>query len=103
MPTQDKNLKWIVGPLITVVVVSLGFAGSWFTVKADVGELRADTLKIESRVDQHHDDLSNIKIKDAEQSQIVKNVSQSLSRIEEQTQNIPQIQADLEVLKGKVK
>ena len=98
----DWKLK-LIGPIITVLIVLLGFAGSWFTIKANVGELKVDQQRIESKVDQNEKDITNIKIEDASSSQVIKNIGDTLGKIEQQTSQIPQIQADLESLKDRMR
>lgn len=101
--TPEWRFKWVVGPIITLFLVSIGFLGSWFTVQANVDELKADQTEITVRVKTTEDNINNIKIKDAEQSQIVKDISKSLKKIEEQTSSLPRMQADLEIMKDKVR
>jgi Tfp pilus assembly protein PilO len=92
--------KWkIIGPLITIVLVGLGFAGSWFTQKATVESLEKDQKKIEQKVENHEKDITELRIKDAQDTEIINNIGTTLNKIEQQTRDIPQIKADLDVIK----
>lgn len=105
MPTAKGEWKWkfLVGPLVTLLIVGVGFLGSWFTVQANVGELRVDQQRIEQRVDQHEEEITDIKIQDARDSQVIKNIGDTLQKIEQQTSQIPQIKADIQSLKEKIR
>lgn len=104
MPAAKGDWKWkfLVGPLVTLTIVGVGFLGSWYTVKANVGELKTDQARIEDRVDRHEDEITDIKIKDARNSQVIENIGDTLQKIEQQTSQIPKIQADVQSLKDKI-
>lgn len=103
MVAQKSDIKWkLIGPLITIVIVLTGFVGSYYTVKANVADLKVDQAKVEAQLKQHEEEITDLQINEAQESQVIKNIGQALDRIEEQTQKIPDIQSDIAVLKQKV-
>ena len=105
MPAQKGEWKWkfLVGPFVTLVIVGVGFLGSWFTVQANVGELKTDQQHLEQKVDQNEKEITDIKIEDARNSQVIENIGDTLRKIEQQTSQIPKIQADVQSLKDRIR
>jgi len=99
MPPRTRNYKWLIGPIVSLCIVAIGWLGGWYTLRANVVHLEKQQSALEQTTDRHEVEIVNIKVKDASQTQVIVNIHQLLNKIEAQTQKIPQIQADISLLK----
>ena len=74
--------KFNVGSIITIAVLIIGLIGSWFTLKAEVTDIRDDMVKVELTQDRHTDELQDVKLKGVQDSSDIRHIKEKIEGID---------------------
>ena len=72
--TKPLWSKFNLATIITIVVLTVGVLGSWFTLRAEVGDLRDDLVKVESVQEKHTEGLQDVQLKGVQDSSDIKHI-----------------------------
>ena len=80
---KDSGYRWMIGPALTIAVLICGLATSWGVTKSSLDMMRLEVTKIEIVLGEHEDKIREIQIRQAGDSEILKNIQNSLEEIKE--------------------
>jgi uncharacterized membrane protein (DUF106 family) len=79
-PRPNLLLKYM-SPILAVVVLAAGIVATWTTLKADVTAAKDNITTLEQKVDANETRVREIELKDAGDTQILKNIERDVGDI----------------------
>lgn len=71
------------GQIITVVVLSAGIVGGWYTNKAEVAQLQKDVAKQEKVLEKYGEQIDNAKLEAVESKGDIKHIKEKVDKMDE--------------------
>jgi len=87
---RADKASWVklIGPLITVLVLSAGIIGGWYTNKASVATLQSNQVKLEDKVDKLSDTTHDIELKVVQERSDLKSVKEDMTEVKQDVKDI---------------
>jgi septal ring factor EnvC (AmiA/AmiB activator) len=80
---KEPGYKWMIGPMITIIVLVFGLATSWGVTKTSLDMIDTQLVKVELKLNAHEDKIRDIQIQQAGTNQVLKSIQSSLEEIKE--------------------
>jgi len=83
-----SKYKWLIGPLITLIMVAGGLVVSWTTTKAAVAEMQKDVAKMEQKAENLENKIHDIELKTAVDSSILQSLQSDVTEIKKDVKKL---------------